>query len=114
MNMNQGKPADDGGFDVGDPIANQLCAADVRGLGCSDADQMRRLLAIAAVYDGMSRAEAATIGSMGRQNLRLLEPVAEPAAAPRAALDNGCIITLGSDPRNYSNESSDGNLVEFR
>lgn len=35
-----------------------------------DADQARRLLAVAAVYDGMSRTEAAKIGGMDRQTLR--------------------------------------------
>ena len=35
-----------------------------------DAGQARRLLAIAAVYDGMSRAAAATLGGMDRQTLR--------------------------------------------
>src|SRR6202035_6066058 len=35
-----------------------------------DADQVRRLLAVAAVYDGMSREEAARIGGMDRQTLR--------------------------------------------
>src|SRR6202047_4068976 len=35
-----------------------------------DADQVRRLLAVAAVYDGMSRADAARIGGMDRQTLR--------------------------------------------
>jgi transposase len=33
-------------------------------------DQARRLLALAAVYDGMSREEAARIGGMNRQTLR--------------------------------------------
>lgn len=32
--------------------------------------QIRRLLALAAVYDGMSRAEAAKVGGMDRQTLR--------------------------------------------
>ena len=32
--------------------------------------QIRRLLALAAVYDGMSRADAAQIGGMDRQTLR--------------------------------------------
>ena len=47
-------------------------AADVRSLArtASDPDQVRRLLAIAAVYDGMNRAEAATVGGMDRQSLR--------------------------------------------
>jgi transposase len=35
-----------------------------------DADQARRLLALAAVYDGMSREEAARIGGMDRQTMR--------------------------------------------
>jgi transposase len=35
-----------------------------------DADQVRRLLAIVAVYEGKDRAEAAQIGAMDRQTLR--------------------------------------------
>lgn len=35
-----------------------------------DADQVRRLLAIAAVYEGKSRGEAARVGAMDRQTLR--------------------------------------------
>jgi len=35
-----------------------------------DASQVRRLLAVAAVYDGMSRGEAARVGGMDRQTLR--------------------------------------------
>jgi transposase len=35
-----------------------------------DPRQIRRLLALAAVYDGMSRAEAARVGGMDRQTLR--------------------------------------------
>jgi transposase len=35
-----------------------------------DAAQARRLLALAAVYDGMNRTEAARIGGMDRQTLR--------------------------------------------
>jgi putative transposase len=37
---------------------------------CQDTRQVRRLLALAAVYDGMSRSEAARIGGMDRQTLR--------------------------------------------
>ncbi|NIO41006.1 MAG: helix-turn-helix domain-containing protein [Burkholderiales bacterium] len=37
---------------------------------CRDAKQSRRLLSIAAVYDGMSRSEAAKVGGMDRQVLR--------------------------------------------
>jgi transposase len=47
-------------------------AATLRRLATTvkDADQVRRLLAVAAVYDGMSREEAARIGGMDRQTLR--------------------------------------------
>jgi transposase len=47
-------------------------AASVRRLACEaqNADQARRLLAIAAVYEGMNRADAARIGGMDRQTLR--------------------------------------------
>lgn len=47
-------------------------AARVRALARSskDARQVRRLLALAAVYDGASRAEAAAVGGMDRQLLR--------------------------------------------
>ena len=37
---------------------------------CSDTRQTRRLLALAAVYDDLSRADTAKIGSMDRQTLR--------------------------------------------
>ena len=37
---------------------------------CDNADQARRLLSIAAVYDGMSRTNAARVGGMDRQTLR--------------------------------------------
>jgi transposase len=44
----------------------------LRGLArrCKDARQVRRLLALAAVYGGASRTEAAAIGGMDRQTLR--------------------------------------------
>lgn len=46
--------------------------AELRRLaaGAKDANQSRRLLSIAAVLDGMSRADAARIGGMDRQTLR--------------------------------------------
>ncbi len=37
---------------------------------CRDADQARRLLSLAAVYDGAGREEAAKVGGMDRQTLR--------------------------------------------
>lgn len=47
-------------------------ADDLRRLAAraKDADQARRLLALAAVHDGMNRSEAARIGGMDRQTLR--------------------------------------------
>ena len=53
-------------------LRDDFDAASVRRLArdADDADQARRLLAIAAVYDGMSRADAARIGGMDRQTLR--------------------------------------------
>ena len=54
------------------PLRRDFDAAGVRRLAreAGDADQARRLLAIAAVYEGMSRAEAARIAGMDRQTLR--------------------------------------------
>ncbi len=37
---------------------------------CDNSNQSRRLLSLAAVYDGMSRTQAARIGGMDRQTLR--------------------------------------------
>lgn len=37
---------------------------------CGDADQVRRLLALAAIYDGAARAEAAEVGGVTRQVVR--------------------------------------------
>jgi transposase len=47
-------------------------AEELRALArrVKDANQARRLLAIAAIYDGMDREEAARIGGMDRQTLR--------------------------------------------
>ena len=59
---------------MGQPIAvrTDFAAVEVRRLArrAKDSDQVRRLLAIAAVFDGASRAEAAKIGGMDRQTLR--------------------------------------------
>src|SRR5437899_3229093 len=47
-------------------------AAQMRGLAkqSADAAQTRRLLALAAIYDGGSRTEAARIGGVGLQTVR--------------------------------------------
>jgi transposase len=53
-------------------LRDDFTAADLRRLvgKVRDADQVRRLLALAAVYDGMDRSMAARIGGMDRQTLR--------------------------------------------
>jgi transposase len=59
---------------MGQPIAvrRDFTAIELRRLArrAKDSDQVRRLLAIAAVLDGASRAEAAKVGVMDRQTLR--------------------------------------------
>ena len=54
------------------PLRRDFDARHLRKLAsrCKDARQSRRLLSLAAVYDGMSRGEAARIGGMDRQTLR--------------------------------------------
>jgi transposase len=53
-------------------LREDLGAEELRQLAgkAKDANQVRRLLALAAVYDGKDRAEAARIGAMDRQTLR--------------------------------------------
>src|ERR1700732_4054117 len=53
-------------------LRDDFAAVDLRRLArkAQDADQVRRLLALAAVYDGKDREEAARIGGMDRQTLR--------------------------------------------
>jgi transposase len=53
-------------------IRQDYSSAELRRLASrsKDANQSRRLLSLAAVLDGMSRAEAALIGGMDRQTLR--------------------------------------------
>ena len=54
------------------PLREDFDAAQVRAHAsrCDDGNQARRLLSIAAVYDGMSRRDAARLGGMDRQTLR--------------------------------------------
>src|SRR5215470_4395797 len=63
-----------GGFAMGHPVAvrGDYKSGQLRALArrCRNADQARRLLSIAAVVDGASRAAAAKIGGMDRQTLR--------------------------------------------
>lgn len=54
------------------PLRSDYDAKSLRRLakGSEDADQTRRLLALAAVYDGGSRSSAAAIGGVGLQTVR--------------------------------------------
>jgi len=54
------------------PLRSDWDAVRVRAAAreAEDADQVRRLLAIAAVYEGKNRSEAARVGAMDRQTLR--------------------------------------------
>ena len=54
------------------PLKEGMSAKELRqaAAGSSDANQARRLLALAAIRDGMSRQAAARIGGMDRQTLR--------------------------------------------
>ena len=53
-------------------LRTDYTASNLRRLArrCSDNRQIRRLLALAAVYDGMNRSDAARVGGMDRQTLR--------------------------------------------
>jgi len=57
---------------TGITLREDFDAATLRQLSrrCRDTRQVRRLLALAAVYDGMNRADAARVGGMDRQTLR--------------------------------------------
>lgn len=99
------------------PLRRDFDAASVRGAArlAVDAAQARRLLAVAAIYDGKSRGAAAKLGGMDRQTLRDwvhrfneagpkgLVNRAAPGAAPkllpaqRAAL--ATIVETGPDPQ---------------
>lgn len=66
--------ANSGGFAMASPIPvrNDYSAVELCTLarGSSDANQCRRLLALAAILDGGSRSEAARIGGVGLQIVR--------------------------------------------
>lgn len=53
-------------------VRGDFAASDLRGLArrCGDADQVRRLLALAAILGGASRSEAAKIGGVTLQIVR--------------------------------------------
>ncbi len=57
---------------TGTVIRSDFDAAQLRLLASHsrDANQARRLLSLAAIYDGMNRKDAAMVGGMDRQTLR--------------------------------------------
>ena len=61
-------------FAMGSPVTlrTDYDAKTLRQLakGSRDTRQARRLLSLAAIYDGMNRTEAAHVGAMDRQTLR--------------------------------------------
>lgn len=99
------------------PLRGDFDAARVRQAACAAGDvaQARRLLAIAAVYDGMNRSEAARVGGMDRQTLRdwvlrfneagpgglvnRTAPGAEAKLTPAQLDELAEVVETGPDPR---------------
>ena len=54
------------------PLRSDFCASDLRALAraSKDANQTRRLLALASIYDGGSRRAAAEVGGVTAQIIR--------------------------------------------
>src|SRR3954463_62073 len=70
------------------PVRADHDAAQLRALArqSEDADQTRRLLALAVIYDGGARREAAQVGGGGRQRVRVWL-LAFTAAGPSGLVD---------------------------
>src|SRR5580658_7438883 len=97
-------------------LREDYSADALRGLArrSKDANQSRRLLSLAAVLDGMTRADAARIGGMDRQTLRdwvhrfneagpdgLLDDWAsgpESRLSPEQKAELAAIVEAGPDP----------------
>ncbi len=97
-------------------LRTDFSADDLRRLACraKSNNQSRRLLSLAAVLDGMTRADAARIGGMDRQTLRdwvhrfneagpdgLLDDWAsgpEPRLSPEQKAELAAIVEVGPDP----------------
>src|ERR1700747_3204449 len=67
------------------PLRQDFDASQLRGLArkTKDGPQARRLLALAAIYDGATRTEAAKIGGVGLQSPNATSP---DAANPRRVI----------------------------
>src|SRR3979409_1038400 len=68
----------------------------------ADANQTRRLLALAAIYDGGSRTEAAKIGGGGGHRVGAAGPCDRQAAGQRAAPHPGAPAGVAGDRRERS------------
>ena len=98
------------------PLREDFDAFQVRSHAsrCDNGNQARRLLSIAAIYDGMSRADAAHIGGMDRQTLRdwvhrfneegpeglldLEAPGASPKLTASQMEELAAVVETGPDP----------------
>src|SRR5262249_32685837 len=67
------------------PLRQDFDAPQVRGLArkTKDGPQARRLLALAAIYDGVTRTEAAKIGGVGLQDRTAVQARRHSAAGQR-------------------------------
>ena len=72
-----------------------------------DASQSRRLLSLAAVYDGMPRAQAAQVGGMDRQTLR------DWVHRFNAEGPDGLINRHGGGPKRKLNEAQRAELAQI-
>ena len=73
-----------------------------------DADQVRRLLALAAIYDGASRAEAAEIGGVTRQIVRDWVERPEHRRSGRTGCPQGSGQVAAADPRSTGSPGPGG------
>lgn len=94
------------------PLRTDYTAVDCRRLArsCKNAREICRLLAIAAVYDGMNRGEAAKVGGMDRQTLR----DHCPAGYAKHAREEGCIASTIMDRMAFLTVGAPGQNADFR
>jgi transposase len=90
-------------------LRDDFTAVGLRRLAksCTDPRQIRRLLALAGVYDGMRRAVAAKIGGMDRQTLR------DWVHRFNAEGPVGLIDSKGSGPQRRLNEAQMQELADL-
>jgi len=74
------------------PLRGDYGAGALRELAkrCASGSQTRRLLALAEIYDGGTRGDAARIGGVGLQTVRALRQAQEGAAVQRRRAGRPC------------------------